>query len=468
MSEKMWAGRFSAQEDKRVNDFNSSIRFDCRMYKQDIKGSIVHARMLARQGIISGEDADKIEEGLLSVMSDIQSGKLAFDPAAEDIHMFVEAELTARIGEAGKRLHTARSRNDQVALDLKMYLRDEVKSVAALVLELEEALTAIAARHTRTVMPGYTHLQRAQPVTFAHHLCAYAEMFLRDLKKLKNAAENMDECPLGSCALAGTTYPTDRMFTAKKLGFARPCGNSLDGVSDRDFVIETAAVAALLMTHLSRLAEEIILWCSWEFKFIELDDAFATGSSIMPQKKNPDVAELVRGKTGRVIGDLNALLVMMKGLPLAYDKDMQEDKEAVFDAVDTLKLCLTTVTPMLQSMKVNEQNMLAACKKGFVNATDMADYLVKKGMPFRTAYKITGTLVAECVKSGTGLEELPLERLKKASELFEEGVYRAIDPLTCVTKRESEGGPAPEAVERELQTLGKNLAEMKEYFAKGK
>ena len=463
MSDKMWAGRFSAETDKRVNDFNSSIRFDCRMYEEDITGSIVHARMLARQGIISAEDRDKIEGGLLSVMSDIKSGKLPFDPNAEDIHMFVEAELTARIGEAGKRLHTARSRNDQVALDLKMYLKKQTVQIAKLLLELEQTVTDIAKKHTRTVMPGYTHLQRAQPITFAHHLCAYAEMFLRDVKKLKNAAENMDECPLGSCALAGTTYKTDRMYTAKKLGFDRPTGNSLDGVSDRDFVIELAAVISLIMTHLSRLSEEIIMWCSWEFKFVELDDAYATGSSIMPQKKNPDVTELIRGKAGRVFGDLTALLTMMKGLPLAYDKDMQEDKEAIFDAVDTVKLCLTTVIPMLATMKVNEKNMAEAGKKGFINATDMADYLVKKGMPFRTAYKITGTLVAECVKENIGLEELPLERLKKASELFDKDVYTAIDLMTCVTRRESEGGPAPEAVDRELAALQARAAQLKEW-----
>ncbi len=463
MSDKMWAGRFSAETDKRVNDFNSSIRFDCRMYEEDITGSIVHARMLARQGIISAEDRDKIEGGLLSVMSDIKSGKLPFDPNAEDIHMFVEAELTARIGEAGKRLHTARSRNDQVALDLKMYLKKQTVQIAALLLELEQTVTDIAKKHTRTVMPGYTHLQRAQPITFAHHLCAYAEMFLRDVKKLKNAAENMDECPLGSCALAGTTYKTDRMYTAKKLGFDRPTGNSLDGVSDRDFVIELAAVISLIMTHLSRLSEEIIMWCSWEFKFVELDDAYATGSSIMPQKKNPDVTELIRGKAGRVFGDLTALLTMMKGLPLAYDKDMQEDKEAIFDAVDTVKLCLTTVIPMIATMKVNEKNMAEAGKKGFINATDMADYLVKKGMPFRTAYKITGTLVAECVKENIGLEELPLERLKKASELFDKDVYTAIDLMTCVTRRESEGGPAPEAVDRELAVLQARAAQLKEW-----
>ena len=463
MSDKMWAGRFSAETDKRVNDFNSSIRFDCRMYEEDITGSIVHARMLARQGIISAEDRDKIEGGLLSVMSDIKSGKLHFDPNAEDIHMFVEAELTARIGEAGKRLHTARSRNDQVALDLKMYLKKQTVQIAALLLELEDTVTDIAKKHTRTVMPGYTHLQRAQPITFAHHLCAYAEMFLRDVKKLKNAAENMDECPLGSCALAGTTYKTDRMYTAKKLGFDRPTGNSLDGVSDRDFVIELAAVISIIMTHLSRLSEEIIMWCSWEFRFVELDDAYATGSSIMPQKKNPDVTELIRGKAGRVFGDLTALLTMMKGLPLAYDKDMQEDKEAIFDAVDTVKLCLTTVIPMIATMKVNEKNMAEAGKKGFINATDMADYLVKKGMPFRTAYKITGTLVAECVKENIGLEELPLERLKKASELFDKDVYTAIDLMTCVTRRESEGGPAPEAVDRELAALQARAAQLKEW-----
>ena len=462
MSDKMWAGRFAAETDGRVNDFNSSIRFDCRMYEQDIKGSIVHARMLARQGIISQKDAAEIERGLLSVMEDIKSGALAFDPSAEDIHMFVEAELTRRIGDAGKRLHTARSRNDQVAVDLKMYLRQEAGALAKLVLELEDTAVNIAKKHTRTVMPGYTHLQRAQPITFAHHMCAYAEMFLRDVKKLINAMDNMDECPLGSCALAGTTYKTDRVYTAKELGFDRPCGNSLDGVSDRDFVIELTAVISLIMMHLSRLSEEIILWCSWEFKFVELDDAYATGSSIMPQKKNPDVSELIRGKTGRVYGDLMALLTMMKGLPLAYDKDMQEDKEAVFDALDTVKMCLITVIPMLQTMKVNEENMANAGKKGFINATDMADYLVRKGMPFRTAYKITGTLVARCVKEGIGLEEMPLEEMKKECELFDGDVYKAIDLMTCVTRRETDGGPAPEAVEREIAALEKRAAVMKE------
>ena len=466
MSDKMWAGRFAAKTDERVNDFNSSIRFDCRMYEEDITGSIVHARMLARQGIISAQDQAEIEKGLLSIMSDIKSGKLPFDPTAEDIHMFVEAELTSRIGEAGKRLHTARSRNDQVALDLKMYLRKEAGEIAALMLELEDTVTAIAKKHTRTVMPGYTHLQRAQPITFAHHMCAYAEMFLRDVKKLKNAIDNMDECPLGSCALAGTTYKTDRMYTAKNLGFDRPTGNSLDGVSDRDFVIELAAVISIIMMHLSRLSEEIILWCSWEFKFIELDDAYATGSSIMPQKKNPDVTELIRGKAGRVFGDLTALLTMMKGLPLAYDKDMQEDKEAIFDALDTVKLCLVTVIPMLETMKVNKENMVSAGKKGFINATDMADYLVKKGMPFRTAYKITGTLVGECIKRGIGLEELPLGELKKASELFDKDVYDAIDLMTCVTRRETDGGPAPEAVERELAALEARTAQLKEQLTR--
>ena len=460
-SDKMWAGRFAAETDGRVNDFNSSIRFDCRMYEEDITGSIVHARMLARQGIISAQDREKIEGGLLEIMGDIKSGKLAFDPAAEDIHMFIEAELTSRISDAGKRLHTARSRNDQVALDLKMYLKKQAREIASLMLELEETVTGIAKKHTRTVMPGYTHLQRAQPVTFAHHMCAYAEMFLRDVKKLVNAIDNMDECPLGSCALAGTTYKTDRMYTAKKLGFDRPTGNSLDGVSDRDFVIELAAVISIIMMHLSRLSEEVILWCSWEFKFVELDDAYATGSSIMPQKKNPDVTELIRGKAGRVFGDLTALLTMMKGLPLAYDKDMQEDKEAIFDAVDTVKLCLVTVIPMLATMKVNEENMANAGKKGFINATDMADYLVKKGMPFRTAYKITGTLVAECIKRNIGLEQLPLEELKKASELFDEDVYKAIDLMTCVTRRETDGGPAPEAVGRELEALEERAAQLK-------
>ena len=450
---KMWAGRFAKEADERVNDFNSSIRFDCRMYEQDIKGSIAHAGMLAAQGIIPAEDAAQIIDGLTGIYDDIVGGSLAFDPAAEDIHMFIEQVLTARIGDAGKRLHTARSRNDQVALDLRLYLREEVKTIRALVLSLMVVLVQTAQEHLDTVMPGYTHLQRAQPVTLAHHLMAYASMLRRDVGRLEDAAERMNELPLGCGALAGTTYPIDRAMTADSLGFARVAANSLDGVSDRDYAIELANAISLIMMHLSRFSEEIVAWCSWEFKFIELDDAFATGSSIMPQKKNPDVAELIRGKTGRVYGDLNTLLVMMKGLPLAYNKDMQEDKEAIFDAVDTVKLCLSTFTPMLETMTVLKENMRAAAAKGFINATDCADYLTKKGVPFRDAYKITGALVAECITRGTTLEQLPLADYQAASDVFADDVFAAISLETCVRNRLSEGGPAPAAVQVQIDKM---------------
>ena len=456
---KMWAGRFSKEVDDRVNDFNSSIRFDCRMYEQDIKGSLAHAAMLAAQGIIPQEDADAIAQGLEGILADLKSGALVFDPGAEDIHMFVEAELTKRIGGAGKRLHTARSRNDQVALDLRLTLREEAKEIKALLLALISELRDRAAEHLDTVMPGYTHLQRAQPVTFAHHLAAYASMFSRDVGRVSDAAGRMEFCPLGSGALAGTTYPIDRQRTAAALGFTAPTANSLDGVSDRDFCIELANAIAVIMMHLSRFSEEIVAWCSWEFKFIELDDAFATGSSIMPQKKNPDVAELVRGKTGRVYGDLMTLLTMMKGLPLAYNKDMQEDKEAVFDAVDPVKLCLKTFTPMLHTMTVLKENMRAAAAKGFINATDCADYLTKKGVPFRDAYKITGGLVAECIRRGLTLETLPLEDYRAASGVFAEDVYGAINLETCVKGRLSEGGPSPDAVKKQLALIAKFLEE---------
>ena len=457
---KMWAGRFSKEVDERVNDFNSSIRFDCRMYEQDIKGSLAHAAMLAEQGIIPQEDADAIARGLEGILADLQSGALVFDPGAEDIHMFVEAELTERIGGAGKRLHTARSRNDQVALDLRLTLREEAGEIKTLLLALITELRDKAAEHLDTVMPGYTHLQRAQPVTFAHHLMAYANMFLRDVERVSDAAGRMEFCPLGSGALAGTTYPIDRQRTAAALGFTAPTANSLDGVSDRDFCIELANAVAVIMMHLSRFSEEIVAWCSWEFKFIELDDAFATGSSsIMPQKKNPDVAELVRGKTGRVYGDLMTLLTMMKGLPLAYNKDMQEDKEAVFDAVDTVKLCLKTFTPMLHTMTVLKENMRAAAAKGFINATDCADYLTKKGVPFRDAYKITGGLVAECIRRGLTLETLPLADYQAASAVFAEDVYGAINLETCVEGRLSEGGPSPDAVKKQIALITAFLEE---------
>ncbi len=450
---KLWAGRFSKQEDERVNDFNSSIAFDARMAQHDIQGSIAHATMLGRQGIIEPAEAELIVQGLEGIARDLQTGALAIDPTAEDIHMFVEAELTSRLGDTGKRLHTARSRNDQVALDIRLYLRDQCQEIHALLLSYLDALTDQAAQHLESVMPGYTHLQRAQPITFAHHLMAYAQMALRDLQRLEQTQARMNIMPLGSGALAGTTYPIDRQLVKTLLAFDAVSANSLDGVSDRDFCIELASDISLIMMHLSRLSEEIILWCSWEFKFIELDDAFATGSSIMPQKKNPDVTELIRGKSGRVFGDLITLLTMMKGLPLAYNKDMQEDKEAIFDAVDTVKLCLSTLIPLLQTMRVNKENMRAAAAKGFINATDCADYLVKKGMPFRDAYKITGQLVAQCIAKQLTLETLPLADYQAASPVFDEDVYQAIALETCVKERKVEGGPSPEVVQKQIDAV---------------
>ena len=447
---KMWAGRFKKEVDSKVNDFNSSISFDGRMYRHDIMGSIAHATMLGKTGVIDPADSEKIIAGLEGILADLDSGDLAFDMEAEDIHMFIEAELTKRLGDTGKRLHTARSRNDQVALDIRLYLRDEIQEIKSLTKTLIEALCDMAAQHTETIMPGYTHLQRAQPITFGHHLMAYANMFWRDLGRLSDTAKRMNQNPLGSGALAATTYPIDREMTSALLGFDGPTANSLDGVSDRDFCIELAAAIATIMMHLSRFSEEIILWSSWEFKFIELDDAYATGSSIMPQKKNPDVAELCRGKTGRVYGDLMALLSMMKSLPLAYNKDMQEDKEAIFDAVDTVKLCLSTFTPMLQTARVLKENMRAAAAKGFINATDCADYLVKKGMPFRDAYKITGTLVGICVDTGKTLETLPLSAYQELSGLFAEDVFDAISLEKCAMARNVLGGPAKESVERQI------------------
>ena len=451
MAEQLWKGRFSKAVDSRVNDFNSSIRFDQRMIAQDMKGSGVHAAMLARQGIISEADCEAILGGLASIADDLASGALEIDPAAEDVHTFVEQTLTARIGDAGKRLHTGRSRNDQVALDIRLTLRDESVRLQGLIADLVRVICKKAGENTASVMPGYTHLQRAQPVTFGHALMAYAWMLLRDLGRFVDATRRMDsQCPLGSGALAGTTYPLDRAFTAEKLGFDAPCPNSMDGVSDRDFCIELAAAISTCMMHLSRLSEEIILWCSWEFKFIELDDAFTTGSSIMPQKKNPDVTELIRGKTGRVYGDLNTLLVMMKGLPLAYNKDMQEDKEAIFDAVDTLSLCLTTITPMLDTMRTLPANMRRAAAAGFINATDCADYLTKKGMPFRDAYKLTGQMVADCIAAGKVLEELTLAEFQGYSPLFGQDVYQAIDLVNCCEGRTSYGGPSAASVKAQI------------------
>ena len=453
----MWAGRFTKETDERVNDFNSSIKFDARMYRQDIEGSVAHATMLGECGIITKEDSKKITDGLKGILADIESGELPFDPTAEDIHMFVEAELTKRIGDAGKRLHTARSRNDQVALDIRMNLKVEIKEIQKLTKELIETICKIAKENLTTVMPGYTHLQRAQPITLAHHLMAYAMMLLRDLGRLEDTYKRTNIMPLGSGALASTTYPIDRQRVCDLLGFDEITQNSLDGVSDRDFCIEFASALSILMMHLSRFSEEIIMWCSWEFKFIELDDAYATGSSIMPQKKNPDVTELIRGKTGRVYGDLNTLLVMMKGISLAYDKDMQEDKEAIFDAIDTVKLCLTTFTPMLDTMTVLKDNMRNAAARGFINATDCADYLVKKGLPFRDAYKITGTLVHTCIEKGLTLETLPIDDYKALCDTFDSDVYEAISLETCVMQRKAAGGPAPETVKAQIEYAQKAL-----------
>ena len=447
---KMWAGRTDGTTEKIADDFNSSIHFDCRMYKQDITGSMVHAAMLATQGIITSDDADQLIGGLEQILCDIDAGTLEIDMTCEDIHMFVEQVLTERLGDVGKKLHTARSRNDQVALDIRLYLRDEIQEISALVKELIAAVTDKAEEYSDAIMPGYTHLQRAQPITFGHHLMAYAMMLLRDLDRLSDCCKRMNRSPIGCCALAGTTYNTDRRFEAEKLGFDGICLNSLDGVSDRDFCAELMSAISILMVHLSRFSEEIILWSSWEFKFVELSDAYTTGSSIMPQKKNPDMAELVRGKTGRVFGDLMALLTTLKGLPLAYNKDMQEDKESVFDAVDTVKMCLQVFTGMVATMKANTQNMKRAAQTGFINATDLADYLVKKGLPFRSAYKISGQLVALCIQKNTVLEELPLETYKEYSDLFGEDLYEDIDLVTCVEKRISEGGTSVASVKAQI------------------
>ncbi len=449
--EKMWAGRASGKLDRAADDFNSSIRFDKRMAKQDIRGSMAHAAMLAACGILSEADADAILKGLEGILADLDAGALEIDPGAEDIHMFVEAELTRRIGEVGKRLHTARSRNDQVATDLRLYLREETEAVIKSLKALIRAIHDKAVENTDAILPGYTHLQRAQPVTFAHHLLAYAMMFIRDAGRLADAARRMNRSPLGSCALAGTTYPIDRRMTAAALGFDGVTYNSMDGVSDRDFCVELLSALSILMMHLSRLSEEIILWSSWEFGFVELDDAYTTGSSIMPQKKNSDMAELVRGKTGRVYGDLIGTLTMLKGLPLAYNKDMQEDKEAIFDAVDTVKMCLNAFTPMIDTMTVLKDNMRNAAAKGFINATDCADYLVGKGLPFRDAYKATGELVALCIDKGLTLETLPIEEYKNVCDIFDEGVYEAINLEKCVNDRLVEGGPSVSSIENQIK-----------------
>ena len=455
---KMWAGRTDGATEKIADDFNSSIHFDSRMYRQDITGSMTHAAMLAAKGIITQADADTLIEGLTGILQDIDSGALVIDMTCEDIHMFVEQVLTERLGDVGKKLHTARSRNDQVALDIRMYLREQIDEISGLVKELITAVVRKAEEYKSAIMPGYTHLQRAQPITFGHHLMAYAMMLLRDLDRLADCRKRMNQSPIGCCALAGTTYNTDRFFEAERLGFDGICRNSLDGVSDRDFCAELMSAFAILMMHLSRFSEEIILWSSWEFKFVELSDAYTTGSSIMPQKKNPDMAELVRGKTGRVYGDLMALLTTLKGLPLAYNKDMQEDKEAVFDACDTVQMCLKVFAGMIDTLTANTANMKLAAQKGFINATDLADYLVKKGLPFRSAYKISGQLVAQCIRENTVLEELPLDIYKTYSDLFEEDLYEAIDLMTCVEKRISEGGTSVASVESQISYVKEMLA----------
>ena len=450
---KMWAGRTAGETAALADELNSSIGVDGRMYAQDIKGSAAHARMLSKQGIISEEEKEQIIAGLEGILKDISSGALAIDQTAEDIHMFVEAELTKRIGDAGKKVHTARSRNDQVALDDRMYLKDSVDELCAFTEKLIQTIADIAERESSVIMPGYTHLQRAQPILFSHQILAYAFMFERDIDRMKDCKKRMNVSPIGSCALAGTTYDTDRDFEAELLGFDKPCLNSIDGVSDRDFVVELLADLSILQMHLSRFAEELVLWSSWEFRFIELSDAYTTGSSIMPQKKNSDMAELIRGKTGRVYGDLITMLTVLKGLPLAYNKDMQEDKEAVFDAVDTVKLCLQVMEPMLAGMKVHADRMLRAAGEGFINATDLADYLTRKGMPFRDSYKITGSIVNYCINNGLILENVPLEKYREYSTLIGKDVYEAIDLMTCVKSRISKGGTSPESVSQQIKYL---------------
>ena len=457
MAQNLWGARFQKELDALVNEFNSSIKIDSLMFREDVQGSLAHAEMLCKEGIITANDYNEIVKGLTEIVSEIESGKLKIDMNAEDVHMFIEGELTKRYPVSGKKLHTARSRNDQVAVDVRLYLRGKIGILLESVRNLISAIYDVANENTDAVMPGYTHLQRAQPVTFAHHLLAYASMFMRDYDRLLDARKRLNYSPLGSCALAGTTYPIDRNFTAEKLGFTAPVFNSMDGVSDRDFCVELASDIALIMMHLSRFSEEIILWSSWEFKFIELDDAYSTGSSIMPQKKNPDIAELVRGKTGRAYGNLITLLTLLKGLPLAYNKDMQEDKEAIFDSVETALKCLNVFAPMLKTMTVLKDNMAKAGEKGFINATDCADYLAKKGMPFREAYKVSGQLVALCIQKGKTLNELDLDDYKAFSDLFEDDIYQAIDLTTCLNKRTSLGAPSGVAVQEQLKIVASFL-----------
>jgi argininosuccinate lyase len=446
LSEKLWGGRFSGQTDEMALCFHSSIAFDSRLYRHDIKGSIAHAQMLGKQGIITKQDSESIVKSLEGILADIESGALKIDMNAEDIHSFVESELVSRIGDPGRRLHTGRSRNDQVALDMRMYIKEEIDATAALLNQLLDVLLAAAKKNTASIMPGYTHLQKAQPVTLAHHLLAYAQMFKRDRERLKDCRERTDEMPLGSGALASTSYPLDREFVREKLGFSRITANSLDAVSDRDFCAEFIFCLALVMTHLSRFCEELVLWSTDNFSFVEISDAYATGSSIMPQKKNPDMAELIRGKTGRVYGSLTALLTVMKGLPLSYNKDMQEDKEAVFDAVDTVKMSLSVFRGMFETITFNTDNMYKSALGGYTNATDAADWLVKKGIPFREAHEITGRLVLYAIKKKARLEELTLDELKSVSPAFDETLYRAISVEACVNARALPGGPAEKAV----------------------
>ena len=457
---KLWGGRFKKGTNDLVNDFNSSINIDSRMFKEDIEGSLAHSKMLGRQGIIPMESSKRIESGLKEILTRMENGVIDIDPTSEDIHSFTEGTLTYYIGDCGKQLHTGRSRNDQVTLDLRIYLKKSLKDMISNVLELEKVLHTKASENTKTIMPGYTHMQKAQPITLAHHLLAYAEMFKRDIGRLEDSYKRTDEMPLGSGALATSTYPIDREFVAKELGFSKVTLNSLDSVSDRDYVIETLSALSMIMMHLSRFSEEIILWCTNEFSFIELDDEYSTGSSIMPQKKNPDVAELIRGKTGRVYGDLMTLLTVMKGIPLAYNKDMQEDKEALFDALDTVELSLKTFTGMINTMKVNVENMRKGAAGGFTNATDVADYLVKNGMAFRNAHEIVGEIVLFCIKENKAIDELTLEELKGFSDVFKEDVFHAIDLLTCVEERKVIGGPSTESVKIQLEALDKFIKEI--------
>ncbi len=455
----LWGARFKKKLNSKVSDFNSSIKFDSIFYKEDIKGSIAHSTMLGKQNIINENDSKIIKEELEKIEKDIEDGNLQIDEEAEDIHMFIESELTKRIGSIGKKLHTARSRNDQVTLDLKLYLRNEIDEISTKLILLINTFCSKAKENLNTVMPGYTHMQRAQPITLAHHLMAYTEMFLRDLERLKDTRKRMNILPLGSCALAGTTYNIDRYLVKELLEFDDITQNSLDGVSDRDYVIELANSLSIIMMHLSRISEEIILWSSWEFKFIELDDAFATGSSIMPQKKNPDITELIRGKTGRVYGNTIGLLTLMKGLPLAYNKDMQEDKEAIIDSIETVKKCIETFIPMLETMKVLSKNMRNAAEKGFINATDCADYLVKKGIPFRDAYKITGNLVSYCIDNNKTLETLSIEEYKNTNILFEKDIYEEISLENCIKKRKVIGGPSSEIVKQHIESVMRKINE---------